>query len=291
MAARQYWGTLPGQLRAAVEHHVGPVVDCHDLAEGQNNDLAVIVRCRDGQSVFLKGVHGVSRRMRWLRNEIDAGPMAPGIAPRVLFHADIGDWLIVGFEPVAGRPAGLGPGSADLGLVASVVGRIGALPGTGLPMLRQRWSGEDWWAVIAARDPGAAEQWHAAELAPWSVRAPDVVAGDRLLHTDLHADQFLITADDTVRVIDWGRPGAGAGWVDVAFLVIRLMLAGHPAEDAEAWATTVDAWARASDDAVTSFAAYVAGLWSHWALTDAEPGAVRRAGVARAYANWRVRPR
>jgi 5-methylthioribose kinase len=109
-----------------------------------------------------------------------------------------------------------------------------------------------------------------------------------LLHTDLHADQFLVS-DKQVRVIDWAFPGAGAAWVDAAFLVIRLILAGQQISEAEAWAHDLRCWADAPAQAVTAFAAYVAGMWSCWAVTDPQPDAVRRAAAAREYAAWRAR--
>ncbi|GGI84623.1 hypothetical protein GCM10011581_22180 [Saccharopolyspora subtropica] len=130
----------------------------HRSPGGQNNDFAAILH-RDQDStehprtLFCKGVKGVSLRMRWLRNEITAGKLAAGIAPDVVFAADVGDWLVVGFEHVCGRPADLTPGSVDLPLVATTVDKIAALPATGLRPLRNRWSGGNWWAKTAAEYP------------------------------------------------------------------------------------------------------------------------------------------
>jgi hypothetical protein len=118
---------------------------------------------------------------------------------------------------------------------------------------------------------------------------PDLVDGDRLLHTELHGDQFIIGADHQVRVIDWGFPGVGAPWVDSAFLTLRLIEAGHRPEDAEAWASHwLPCWAQASGDSVTAFAVYLAGMWTHWTITDPTPGTQHRAQLARDYAAWRL---
>ena len=43
-------------------------------------------------------------------------------------------------------------------------------------------------------------------MSRWTSLVPELVDCDRLLHTDLHGDQFLLGADWAVYVIDWGFP-------------------------------------------------------------------------------------
>jgi hypothetical protein len=112
---------------------------------------------------------------------------------------------------------------------------------------------------------------------------PELLAGDHLLHTDLHEDQFVVTAGGEVRVVDWGWPASGASWIDPAFLVLRLIGAGRPPEAAEAWARAHTRWAVAAANEITAFAVYVAGLWTYRATTE---GLAR---LARDYASWRLR--
>lgn len=239
--------------------------------------------------VFVKGVEGVSRRMRFLRNEITAGTLAEGLAPAVLFSADIGEWLVVVFEYLPGRAADLSPGSADLPVVARTLNRIGDRTAPGLRPLRDRWSGTDWWARLADEHPEAVHGWDAAEMNRWAIRLPDLAAGDRLTHTDLHGDQFRIGQDGAVHVIDWAFPGAGAPWVDPAFIVLRLIEAGHDPADAEAWARANLTGLHDVEDAhLSAFAAYLAGMWTHWTLTRSGRGLQHRARLARYYSAWRL---
>lgn len=282
------WNDLPQPVRAAVERHTGLVVDTTDITDGQNSDIAAVLRGQCGRPVFLKGVHGVSRRMRWLRHEIAAGRLAGGVAPAVLFHADVAGWLVVGFEYVPGRAASLAPGSPDLPLVASVVEKISTVPASGLRPLRDRWGVTDWWRTIADQAPTAVDGWDIDEMSRWTSLVPDLVDGDRLLHTDLHGEQFRIGSGGDVHVLDWGFPAAGAPWVDVAFLVLRLVEAGHHPEDAEAWARSLSCFSGVDRVILNAFSAYVAGLWSYWAVTDEAPGAAHRARLAREYAAWRL---
>lgn len=128
------------------------------------------------------------------------------------------------------------------------------------------------------------------ELTEWCRATPDLIEGSTLLHTDLHEHQFMIDDDSSsVRVIDWGRPASGAAWVDTAFLVIRLVAAGHEPDEAEEWAATVPSWSTRTDKAVTAFACYVAGLWGYRAATAPFPGATRLGTAARQYARHRLR--
>lgn len=283
------WESLPASVRDEIQQRLGPVDSCMGVDGGLNNDIALIITESDGHRAFLKGVHGVTRRMRMLRNEIRSHDLAPGIAPPVLFGADVDDWLIVGFEHVAGRPANFAPGSPDLPLVAETVEKIAALPASGLRSIRDRWS-VDWWAKLADEYPTAIAGWDMTEVFPWSSAAPELADGDRLAHTDLHPDQFVIgnIGNTGVHVIDWGFPAAAAPWMDAAYMVLRLVDAGSTPADAEAWAWSLSCCAGLNDAALTAFAVYVAGMWTYWAVTDDRPGKQHRARLARRYASWRL---
>ncbi|CAO5175054.1 Aminoglycoside phosphotransferase domain-containing protein [Frankia sp. AiPs1] len=282
------WGSLPAVVRQAAGRHLGTVDSVSAVPGGQNNDLAAVFHTRDG-AVFVKAVRGISRRMRWLRNEITAGTLAPGIAPAVIFAEDVevdsDPWLVVGFQYLPGRPADLSPGSADLAIVGQTLDRISALPAPGIRGLHDRWSVRDWWRRLPDVAPHAVTGFDVDQMDQWASLAPQAVQGDRLVHTDLHADQFIVGAGGEVHVIDWGFPGAAAGWVDPAFLVIRLIDAGHTPHDAEEWAAARPGWPTDSA-ALTAFAALVAGLWTYREAVEGAGGPWVRA--ARNYAAWHV---
>ncbi|THJ43727.1 hypothetical protein [Candidatus Frankia alpina] len=164
---------------------------------------------------------------------------------------------------------------------------IAALPAAELRPLELRWSGADWWDEIQSLPTGALDGWDAAAAATLAAAAPQMVAGDRLTHMDLHGGQFLIDGP-VVRVVDWARPAAAAGWVDAASMVIRLVGAGHEPADAEQWATGLACWA-VTPDALTAFACYVAGLWTVRTAQGGGSVAAWRAQVARRYAADRQR--
>lgn len=277
------WGELPKSVREGIREHVGDIDRCEEIEVGQSSNFAAVLH-RDGQApLFVKGVEGVSPPMRWLRNEAELGELVSGVAPAVRFSADIEDWLVVGSEYVHGRRAQLQPGSADLARVAATINRIGNIEAPGLRPLEQRWQSA-WWAKLGQERPEVVGNWDLDELTAWEQKAPALVTGGCLLHTDLHADQFLIPVTGDIRVIDWGWPARGAAWVDPAFMVIRLIEAGHRAAEAETWARKSTRWREATEEEITAFAVYVAGLWSYKAATTA-----RLARIARDYAGWRLR--
>jgi hypothetical protein len=283
------WHDLPIAIRTAVQDAIGVVHSASKISAGQNSDL-VIKLDRTGRSpAFLKGVRGGGRRGMFLGNEVDAGRLAGDIAPAVLCQVESGEWQVVGFEHVAGRAADLSPGSADLVRIASTLDALSERPAGETRPLRLRWSNAEHWRNVARLAPDSVRGWDIDEMCRWSARAPELVDGDRLLHTDLHADQFLITEGGRVSVIDWAFPAAGAPWVDTAFLSLRLTASGHTHAEAQRWAAERNSWAALDRDAlaesVTTWAVYVARLWSWFAIQgDATGGAGTRAQLARDYA-------
>ncbi len=280
------WNDLPAQVRDAVEAQTGPIMSADTVDVGDGCDLAAVVDAGE-QRLFVKAVHGDGRRARWLRNEHTFGHLAAGIAPSPQFACQVDDWLLVGFEHATGRPADLASDSPDLPRIGDVVDDIARRAGEGLRSLSERWRNTDWWADVTARPASAFPGWDVATAAVHASTVVDAVAGDRLIHTDLHAHQFMIRKD-RVWVVDWGWPAQGAGWVDAAFMVIRLIGAGHSPQQAEQWASRLICWAGATDDDLNAFACYVAGLWSMRAAQSDNRAARNRATLARSYATWRL---
>lgn len=282
------WDELPESVRVAVQQHVGTVARVVEVTEGLNNDVAAVLHRADGVPIFLKGVAGPpSRRMRFLRNETTAGGLAPGIAPDVVFAQDVDGWLVAGFEYVQGRPADFSPDSLDLPLVASTVEKISALPAATVRPLPDRWN-VDWWARLAEESSASISGWDVHAARRRAENAPELAAGDRLAHTDLHPDQFIVGENGSLHVIDWGFPAAAAPWVDAAFLILRLIDAGHAPLRAEEWARSLSCFAGVDAETLTAFMVYVAGMWTHWADHDPVPGKRHRAQLVRDYAAWRV---
>ncbi|MFF7090801.1 hypothetical protein ACFY9A_00195 [Streptomyces rubradiris] len=72
-------------------------------------------------------------------------------------------------------------------------------------------------------------------------------------------------------MVDRAWPTRGAGFIDVALLVVQLIAAGHDPGDAERCATRCPAWHQAQPGAVDAFAA--ASLRMHRSYAERNPDA------------------
>ncbi|WP_167667560.1 hypothetical protein [Micromonospora narathiwatensis] len=99
--------------------------------------------------------------------------------------------------------------------------------------------------------------------------APDLVDGDTLLHTDMTPRNFLL--GDRLRLVDWSAPSRGAAWIDSAFMLVRLVRAGHSPAEAEQWAARIPAFAEADGEVVTAFIAALVRLWARTQRTAPAP--------------------
>ncbi|MFB7472730.1 phosphotransferase family protein [Kitasatospora sp. NPDC056184] len=271
------WNDLPDELRASIEGRTGVVDGAVSPTAGTVSDFAATLETTGGQ-VFCKAVREDNAKAWMHRLESVVNTVLPeSIAPRMLWKIEAAGWLALGFEHAPGRHADLSPGSADLLLISRTLEALAETLTPAPPLrafsLADRWSGQDFWHKIGDQ--------HRDRLDPWIMErldtlilaereAPDLIDGKTLVHTDLTGPNLLVDGD-TVRVIDWAFPAPGAPWADTAYMVIRLIEAGHTPEEAERWADSVAMWREASPWSVTAFGAILTGLWT---LRAAEtPGA------------------
>ena len=83
-------------------------------------------------------------------------------------------------------------------------------------------SGED---DLRGVDPWA--QRHLTELVALEAVSPDATTGTTLLHTDLRADNILLTPS-RVYFVDWPWASRGAPWVDLAFMLPSIAMQRGP---------------------------------------------------------------
>lgn len=291
---RHEWDALPEGVRDAVEQHCGGQVIKAEMPEmGCSSEFSATLHLDHG-AVFCKGIRADNPASWMHRNEAIVTHQLPcGLAPRLLWQVEVDGWLMLGFEHVAGRHPDLAPSSADLAPVAEAVAALRGLPACAVPHRRiaARWARLPVWRQYAQDPPADLDPWeaeHLPRLVELEAATPELVDGDALLHTDLQPGNLLID-DGEVTVIDWAWASRGAEWVDPAFMVIRLMAAGHSPESAESWASQIPAWREAPAAAVTAFAATVLGLWGHKTRSAAaRPHSAELTAVARAWVHHRL---
>ncbi|GGX84340.1 aminoglycoside phosphotransferase [Streptomyces fructofermentans] len=241
---RIHWTDLPAAARTAVEAHTGPVLSAVTAQGGVNSGIAATLRTA-ATTLFVKGVPADHPQVRTQQREAAINPYLPDACPRLLWHVNAGGWDLIGYQQLAGRHADYAPGSPDLPLVARAVAELQT---TRWPDIELKRAEQRWGSYAPASDVS-------------------VLAGDTLLHTDLAPHNVLIT--NRAHIVDWAWPTRGAAWIDPAVLILRLMEAGHSAQDADTWARTQFAsWAAAPATAVMVFSQANATTWEEIARAD-----------------------
>lgn len=239
------------RARELIEPFAGPVSSAREAGDGFNSQIAVIINER----YFVKGLRQDHPRV-WTQNrEKQINPHIRHLSAGLEWHAESGDWNLLGFEYLTGRKADYSPASPDLTAIADMMTRLPAAPaGLDLKLAEQRWSS-------------------------YSAHA-DLFAGDHLLHTDWSPGNVLISGD--ARLVDWAWPTRGAAWIDPACWTVWLIASGHHPAQAERHAARVPAFASAPAREVTAFAAAQAAMWAE--IADHAP----HPGLAAAAATWHV---
>ncbi|MCT9090618.1 aminoglycoside phosphotransferase [Streptomyces sp. ASQP_92] len=261
---RTPWQELPPAARRAVEAHTGAVEGAESADKGVMSRLACTL-CTASGLVFIKGTRADDASAWMYRTEAKVTAYAP-IGPRLLWEAEGGGWLLVGYEHVPGRHPDLAPGSADL------VPLVGAL--TAMSTIS--------WPRGVGKKPLPIR---------WGSLIPDGRArhldGRSLAHTDMSPLNMLATPDG-IRLVDWALACPAPDWADSAFTVPRLIHAGHTVEQAEAVAHQVPAYRSASPEAVSTFAHALLAVWESREKADPLPHRGALIAAARAWADHRA---
>ncbi|MFF3350726.1 hypothetical protein [Streptomyces sp. NPDC002779] len=263
-AVSTVWSGVPQQLRAAVEAAAGPVLDAVEAAAGRTARLRLSLDV-PGRRLFLKATPLSHRHAPTLDTEARLAPAVRALAPRLLHHGTAGAWRWLLFQHVPGRAADLSPGSADRDAAARALRRLVTLPAPAAATLRA----EDRWAHLGAGlDLG-------------------LLAGDRLVHTDLNEGNILVQGDGSACLLDWAWPGRGAGWLSAGFLLAQLIDAGTPAADAEAWARrALPGWASSPTDAADTFVTALTRRRAEQAAICPPARRAEREGQLRSVMTW-----
>lgn len=243
---RLEWDEIPADVRGAIEGRLGaPVVEARNQPGGFSPGLAARCRLADGRGVFLKAVSPAQNptACRIHRREVEVASLLPEHlpVPRLLAVHDDGHWVALAFDLIEGRQPHEPWVEDELDVVIPAIRRfseaVTPTPAPGLQTVAERYRASfDGWRRLAAGDGDASSYGpevlgalpRLAELEePWAQAA----AGDTLLHTDLRADNVLLTDDGDVVFVDWPWACTGAPFVDLAFLLPSVGLGGGPDPD------------------------------------------------------------
>lgn len=236
----------PDAARAWVADQLGGPVDAvRDVSGGLSPGAAAVVRSGD-RSLFIKAVgsrvnpHSIDlyRRERTRGERLPAldGVLRP--AGGVDLTIDGEDWAMISFPAIDGEPP-RHPWRADE--ATRVLDRLAVL---GDQLTPSPWPDDhealadvqsffSAWSTLPEDDPCRADPWLRGRLDEFVERERalgDSLTGNTLSHSDLRADNILLTPDQ-VWFVDWAHPLNAARWLDPLILACDLITSGADRPD------------------------------------------------------------
>jgi Ser/Thr protein kinase RdoA (MazF antagonist) len=254
--------TLASSVRDAVQVRTGVVHAAQTASTGINSEIAAILETDSGR-VFLKGLPQNHSGLAGQQREASVNPHLHDAGPRLLWHEAVEGWDLLAFEVVEdAHHVEYGPGSPDLPKLVALLNELGKIRRPPVPLM----AAERRWASYLDNEEDAKH-----------------FAGDNLLHTDFNPSNILIT-DTRAWMVDWAWATRGAGFIDPACAVPRLITAGHTPAMAESWAAQTTSWKRADPTSVDLFAGAIARALRRFAEND--PDGEWRRPMVEAAESW-----
>ena len=270
------WQELPEEIRGEIEHFLGAsVIKSETQPGGFSPGVAAIVSTSQGRKAFVKSSSSSisqpsATANRWEIKYTAALQGNPRV-PKLLHSFENGDWVSLIYEVVEGRHPELPWKKDELDFVFSelskLTGSLTPCPHANLftPLAESDTEKFDGWSLFTQdrsivrklRDPWIEENLEA--LVSLEKRWPEAAQGDTLLHTDLRADQILITKEMAV-FLDWPHAKIGAAWIDFLFMFPSIVLQKGPSMDSLVSRSPL---ARVPDSKLFPMAAALAGFF-HW---------------------------
>lgn len=280
MTGRVRWEDLPAAVRASIEQACGaPVASTRTQPGGFSPGLAVRALCADGTRVFIKAVSAVVNADSHRYHQREArilSALDPLITnrqlpiPRLRSTATCGPWTALIIEDVDGRQPELPWQPLDIDRVLTALDDLAAVltpAPVPVPAITDLYADAfTGWRTLARQPSTQLDPWARARLGElasleqtWAAHA----AGQTLLHTDLRADNLLLT-DNRVMVIDWPHACRGASFIDPVLLAASVAAYGGPPPH-RVLARSRAAHA-ASREAITAIVCAAAGYYTERAL-------------------------
>lgn len=238
--ARLDWTQLPPALRARVEEFAGsPVARAQSQDGGFSAGLASRLTFADGRRLFVKAVQESADGTfaLYVREAEVLGAIPRSLPAAHLVDAFTADgWAVLLIEDVEGRHPERSATAPDTAHVLDAIAALATAPAPRtLPRLADElhddsgsWRRLEEGGLLETTTPWCAQNVDLLRTA--AERVGTAVAGDRLLHGDLRADNILIDASGRARLLDWPWAARGAGWEDALLYLLDLRVEDAAAE-------------------------------------------------------------
>lgn len=234
------WVDLPGQVQAGIEQILGaPVVEATGQQGGFSPGTADRVVTATGRRAFVKAVsaHLNEHSPAIHRTEAAIALALPdGIpAPSLIGTFDDGTWVALVLTDVEGRHPHTPWESPEVSLVLDALQELSRTPLPPalehLPRLEHELAEAfQGWTRIRAAPPEHCDPWILGNLDILERLAEsglEDLAGETLVHTDIRADNVLITADNGAILVDWPWACIGSSWIDALTVLINVRVFSH----------------------------------------------------------------
>lgn len=256
------WTDLPGHVQAGVEEILGArVVESTGQQGGFSPGTADRVRTATGRQAFVKAV---SKQLNELspaihRKEAAISAALPDTvpAPSLIGTFDDGDWVALVLSDVDGRHPHIPWHTGEVSLVLDALLKIAQTP---VPAeLKDLSRLEDGltdafrgWARIRSAPPRDCDPWVLGNLDVLEQLAESGLkdlAGESLVHTDIRADNIMITVHNGAILVDWPWASIGSSWMDALTLLVNVRLF-DPSSDVDAILQSHEVFASSTADGV-----------------------------------------
>lgn len=242
---RRDWEHLPVTLREALEEHLkARVIQAVSEPEGFSPGVAARLELSDGRRIFAKIVGSSPNPDSPNLHRIEARVLAqmPRTAPvpRLLSVYDDGEWVALFLREVEGHTPHLPWTRTELERTLRAIESLSTLltpaPFSAPTFGEKHQKALTLWREMATafqRDPESLsdlDPWarrHLPELVRLEKRVSVATAGKTLLHSDLRADNILVSKD-RIYFADWPGACLGAGWVDLVIFLPSVAMQGGP---------------------------------------------------------------
>jgi aminoglycoside phosphotransferase (APT) family kinase protein len=239
------WQDVPAPVRDAIQNVCGtPVREATTQPGGFSPGLAARLGCEDGRRFFVKAVSSAAnphspamhRReaqiLRALDPLIRSGDLP---APRLVDTVEQDTWIALVLTDVEGRQPLLPWTTEQLTVALNALDRVAHVL-TPSPIvadtIADKLSGEfaGWRTLAETSTLEGLDPWSRDHLDRLAILETDwqrCAAGNTLLHTDLRADNLLLTDHGAV-LVDWPGACTGAAFVDLVMLAPSVTMQGGP---------------------------------------------------------------
>jgi aminoglycoside phosphotransferase (APT) family kinase protein len=233
---RLRWAQLPEDLRHEVEATMeARVVEEVSVVSGFSPGMGSLLRLSTGDQVFLKAVSARDEPACAALHDAEARitvrlpPSVP--APRLLWGHDDGTWIVLAYEAIDGLPPQVPWEPTVLARVLDTLDHLARIPGARQVPLPP--TGPELASVATGWDQLVREPFeHLLTIAPWAARRLSTLAelelgvlvaaeGESIVHGDVRARNLAVT-HDKIYVLDWPCATRGAGWLDLARLLVTV---------------------------------------------------------------------